>query len=231
MPQSTESKPVIGTLSEKSLHAALKEWYSKPGDQLEVRVDGFVIDIVRGKQLIEVQTRNFSSLRRKLTSLLENHKVHLVHPIAVNKWIVKRSKSGEELGRRKSPSHGEFLHIFNELVRIPELVGHKNLSLELLLTHEEVIWRDDGRGSWRRKRWSIHDRELLEVIDRKKFARKSDYKKLIPKSLNQPFSNKELAKKLRCQLFLAQRMTYTLRKAGILEVVRKRGNAFLHKVK
>jgi hypothetical protein len=33
-------------------------------DRFEVPVDGFVIDIVRDDLLIEIQTRNFSSLKR-----------------------------------------------------------------------------------------------------------------------------------------------------------------------
>ena len=61
----------IGTLGEKNVHAALKAWYARPGDELEVEVDGFHIDIVRGQVLVEIQTSNFSSQRRKLKTLLE----------------------------------------------------------------------------------------------------------------------------------------------------------------
>ena len=45
----------IGSLHEKSLHAALKAWCLQPGDHTEVPVDGYIIDIVRGDLLIEVQ--------------------------------------------------------------------------------------------------------------------------------------------------------------------------------
>ena len=62
--------PTIGLLNEKALHASLKQWYARPGDQLEVAVDGFVIDIVRDDLLIEIQTRNFSSIKSKLTNLV-----------------------------------------------------------------------------------------------------------------------------------------------------------------
>ena len=61
----------IGTLQENSLHAALKTWYAQPGDQLECKVDGYVIDLVRGDLLVEVQTANFSAIKRKLLKLLE----------------------------------------------------------------------------------------------------------------------------------------------------------------
>ena len=54
----------IGTLNEKSLHAALKLWHAQPEDLIEVLVDGFTVDIVRGDLLIEIQTRNLSTIRR-----------------------------------------------------------------------------------------------------------------------------------------------------------------------
>jgi hypothetical protein len=72
----------IGTLSEKSLHAGLKQWYGRPSDQFEVPVDGYVIDIRRDDTLIEIQTRQLGAMKRKLAALLPNHPVHLLHPIA-----------------------------------------------------------------------------------------------------------------------------------------------------
>src|SRR3972149_3683834 len=59
----------IGTLRETSLHAALKTWYARPGDELEASVEGYQIDLRRGAQLIEIQTRNFAALKHKLAPL------------------------------------------------------------------------------------------------------------------------------------------------------------------
>jgi hypothetical protein len=53
----------IGLLNEKPLHASLKQWYSRPGDRFEVPIDRFVIDIVRGDLLIEIQTRNLAAIK------------------------------------------------------------------------------------------------------------------------------------------------------------------------
>ena len=53
----------IGLLNEKPLHASLKEWCAQPGDQFEVAVDGFVIDIVRDDLLLEIQTGNLASIK------------------------------------------------------------------------------------------------------------------------------------------------------------------------
>ena len=56
----------IGTLNENPLHAALKAWYARPGDRIEVPVDGFIVDIVRDDLLVEIQTGNFSAVKEKL---------------------------------------------------------------------------------------------------------------------------------------------------------------------
>ena len=63
---------------ESSLHSAIKKWYFLEGDELEARVDDFVVDIVRGDLLIEIQIANFSAIKPKLTRLLRDHRVHLV---------------------------------------------------------------------------------------------------------------------------------------------------------
>jgi len=55
----------IGTLNEGALHAQLKEWYRRPGDLLEQVAGGFVVDLVRGDLLVEIQTGGFAPLRRK----------------------------------------------------------------------------------------------------------------------------------------------------------------------
>lgn len=220
---------LIGTLGEKQLHSALKAWYARPGDRLEGMVDGFHIDIVRNRLLIEIQTTNFSSQRDKLNKLTKKHRVRLVFPVAQEKWIVRLAENSVRcLGRRKSPKKGHLLHLFEELVSIPKLIKNQNFSLEILLIREEEIRRDDGQGSWRRKGWSIADYRLLEVVSRHVFRRPSDFLTLIPKELPYPFSTRELAQGIGQPRWLAQKMTYCLRNVGVIQVVGKRGNAVLY---
>lgn len=217
----------IGTLAEKSLHAGIKAWYGRAGDRFEVAVDGFVIDIVRGEQLIEIQTGNFGALKRKLPRLLENHALLLLYPVAAEKWIVRQTGTGAPTSRRKSPKRGQIVDVFRELVYIPHLLAHPNLTIGVLLTRQEEILRDDGRGSWRRKRWSIYDRRLLEVVQMETFANPVDFLRLLPEDLARPFTNKQLAAALGIRLNLAQRMTYTLSRCQILPQTGKQGNAYL----
>ncbi len=223
--------PHIGTLTEKSLHAALKNWLAQPGDQQEIRVDSFVSDIVRGDHLIEIQTRHLGAMKRKLAKLLPRHPIQLVHPIAAEKWIVRQTADGQPISRRKSPKRGRLVDIFAEVVRIPHLLSHPNLTVTVLLTQQEEIWRDDGQGSWRRKRWSVYDHLLLDVVGQHNFESTDDWLTLLPGDLPQPFTNRELAAAMKCHANLAQKITYTLRHAKLIEVVGKQGNARLHQMR
>ena len=218
----------IGTLGEKSLHASLKGHFFQPGDQVEVEVEGYYIDIVRGNLLIEIQTKNFSAMKKKLTKLSQQHSILLIHPIAEEKWIVKQEEDGEIVSRRKSPKRGRVEDMFRELLRIPEVVAKGNIRLWIALVSTEVTWVNDGQGSWRRKKWSIGDEVLLKVNEVIEFNTLSDYSRLIPRTLPNEFTNKELSKALGIQNTLAIKMSYTLRKMGILEVVRTEGKTNFH---
>ena len=225
-----DSSPTIGTLAEKSVHADLKAYFAQPNDTIEARVDGFVIDVQQENRLIEIQTRHFGAMKRKLTKLLPNHSILLIHPIAQQKWIRREAADGSKISRRKSPKKGKTLDIFHELIRIPHLLAHENLTIGVVLIDEETVWRNDGRGSWRRKGWRMVDRELLRVVDVVEFGDVGDWVKLLPASLSPIFSNKDLAKHAKCRQNLAQKVTYTLRRCGVLKVVGKQGNSNLHEI-
>lgn len=220
----------IGTLGEMSLHAGIKRWYVQPGDELESRVDGYLVDIVRGELLVEVQTRHFGALKRKLARLLDRHPVRLVYPIAREKWIVRLDADGQTvLGRRRSPKRGQLSQVFQELVSIASLATHPRFALEVLWTSEEE-WRcHDGRGSWRRQGWSIRDHLLLGVTGSVTFSSPADYATLLPASLSEPFSTSDLARCLSCRLVLARKVAYCLRGMGLFEVAGKRGRAPLYR--
>jgi hypothetical protein len=220
----------IGQLQEKSLHAALKAMYARPGDGLETSVKGYIIDVVREDTLIEIQTRQFSALKTKLVDLLDTHRVRLVHPIARTRWVVRVNEDGEVVGRRKSPRRGTVDLLFRELIRFPELILHPNFSIEIVFTQEEEVWHNDGRGSWRRKRWSIADRRLLSVVEQIAFETPDDFRALLPETLPQPFTTADLASARGCTRGLAQKMAFCLRQMHVIEIVGKRGNALLYKV-
>ena len=216
------------TNGETTLHADLKRWYSQPEDLLEESIDNFVIDLVRGGLLVEIQTRNFSAIRAKLVQLLTSHSVRLVYPIAQEKWIIQRDSSGEIIRRRRSPKHGRIEHIFNELIYIPNLISDSNFSLETLLTMQEEEWINDGKGSWRRKGRSIADRRLLSVQSSRLFSTPQDFRLLIPHELARPFTANQLGQSLDLTPVLASKMVYCLRHMGVLEVSGKNKKSNLY---
>ena len=217
-------------MTEYSLHSAIKDWYMVSGDELEVRVGDFIVDILRGKLLIEIQTGNFSAVKKKLIRLLLNNKVRLVYPIAKLKWIVHLSKSGEFVRRRKSPKKGKLTDLFYELVHTPSLIKDRNFSLEVLLIEEEEVRCQDGRGSWKRRGVSVKDRKLLNVFNIIGFEDIQDFRVFLPKELNEYFTNKVLALKLGISVRLAQKITYCLSKMGVISVAGKKRNEFLFQV-
>ena len=83
----------IDTYNETSLHAGLKSWYSDDSARFEVAVDGFIVDVVHHGILLEIQTANFTAMRRKIQMLIESHLVRLVFHRCAGK--VDRSDGSE----------------------------------------------------------------------------------------------------------------------------------------
>jgi len=217
----------INIKHEKSLHSSIKQWYAMPGDRLEVKVDKYIIDLVREDSLIEIQTKNFSAIGNKLRELVKYNKVRLVHPIAIEKYIVTLESTEEIISRRKSPKKGKLIDLFDELVRIPDLIEEENFTLEILMTKEEEIRCKDGKGSWRRKGISIKDRKLVEVVEKVTFNEKGDFLIFIPKDLPKNFTNKDLAKTLKVTVYKARKITYCFRKMNIIKEVGKLRNELI----
>lgn len=215
----------VGTLRERPLHADVKRWYAQEGDLLEQPLDGFVIDIVRPDLLIEIQTRNFTSMKRKLATLLQQHRLRVVHPIAVDQWIVKVDEQTGEISRRMSPKHGQPADVFAELVAFPELIDNPHFCLELLMVRAEQQRRFVEGMAWRRKGWVIDEHRLIDVVDRVLIADSADLRALLPVALAETFTTADLAVALGRRRRLAQQMTYCLRNLKQLEVVGKRGRS------
>ena len=223
--------PGIGLLNEKPLHASLKQWYARPGDQFEVPVGGFVIDIVRDDLLIEIQTGNFSSIKSKLNKLAHSHRVRLIYPIVQEKWIVRlpHTNCGATV-RRRSPKKGRLEDLFWELVSIPQLLSNPNFSLEILMIRQEEVRRYERKRKWRSKGWVIEGRQLLQVLDQRVFGASADWLWFLPAGL-ESFTTEDLATRMNTRRELAQKMAYCLREAQMIELIGKRGRANLYRIK
>lgn len=217
----------IGTLNEKPLHAALKLWYGEGDVQFEVPVDGFIVDLVRGALLIEIQTGSTAVLVRKLTTLLKRHPVRLVLPIAVQKTLTYIDHDGRVSRSRRSPKHSEPVELFRELVSLRDLLGDSNLSVEAVLIHEEEVRRPRRRNR-HGKTWTIHERRLVDVLDHVTFHHPADFLAVLPAALDEPFTTSDLAAAIGQPRWMAQKVAYVLRVMNVLLPAGKQGNAVLY---
>lgn len=198
---------------------------------MEVPIGGFVIDLVRDDLLIEIQTRSFSSMKKKLRALLElGLRVRVVHPIAMEKWIVKIDDGGTILDRRRSPKRGVITDLFTELVSFADLLEHPHLEIEVLLTREEELRRHTPDRAWRRKGWVVVERRLLEVVQSHRVDDNKALIGLLPPDLGNEFTTADLAAGLGRSRRSAQQMAYCLARAGAIVPTGKIGNAITYRM-
>jgi hypothetical protein len=212
----------IGTLNERTLHRQLKALVARPGDRFEVELGGYVIDVVRGEQLIEIQTGPLGPLAAKLDALLDVHDVTIVHPISVRTWLHVPDRPA-----RRSPLRRSIHHVFHELVSIPTLLDHPHLQLEVVLIEEDTYRRRDPTLRRRLGGWRTLDRSLRSVVERTLLTSTDDLVRLVPPGLPDPFTTRELSERARIPRDLAQRMAYCLRALGRFEEA-ERSRAGIH---
>lgn len=217
---------------ETSLHRQLKWHYVEDQSQHEVRCEGFRIDAVRGKELIEIQHGSLSAIRDKIAKLLKKkHTVRVVKPIVAEKLLVKLDgKEGEVVSRRRSPKRGTLLDVFDHLVYFTRVFPHKQLILDVPLVKVEEH-RYPGHGKRRRRRerdFVVQDQLLTDVVEVHSLRTHGDLRKFLPKRLPRKFHTGHLAEQLQIPRWTAQRIAYCLRETGSLHVVGKEGNAVLY---
>lgn len=223
---------------ETSLHKRLKEIYASDESQIEQRVGRFIIDVIRGKELIEIQFSSLSSINRKVETLLKDHKVRVVKPLVMQKQLVRCAAKGEQaVSRRKSPKRGSLLDIFDELIYFTRVFPHRNLILEVpLIRIEEWTYPTPAskmrvRRRRRPKKYTVEDQKLVEVLETYEFRKSSDLIKLIPsKELPKPFDTAQLASALQTKRWIAQKVAYCLRHMKAIKEVGKKGNAILYRL-
>lgn len=218
----------FSTYREGSLHAALKARYAAciMGSRIEAAVDGFVVDVAGPHELVEIQTASFGSARRKLERLIASHRVVLVHPIPLERWLVRVDAEGVVLGRRRSPKRGIELDLFDELVHLPAgLVVHPDFRIELVLIREEEIRGpipERARYRYPREWWRL-DRRLLDVVEIRRVDTPRDLASLLPPELPEPFTTADIVAATGRSKRLAMRAVYCLERSGAIVRVGRAG--------
>ena len=207
---------------ERTLHRQLKHWYAE-GGQVEVTVDGFRIDAIRGDELVEVQCSTLASIRNKIARLADRHPVRIVKPIVHRTRIEKRKtiRSSAASSVRWSPKKGDPREIFSELVSIAKWIGHPNVRIELPVVDVLQIRVPPGcRRGRRRKPFRVLDTSLLEIHRTLELADRRDVWNLIGvEPLDVAFNTQSLAEAAGCCRWRAQQMAYVLRHCGAVQTI------------
>ncbi len=216
---------------ETKLHQQLKELYAATASQVEVRLQGYIIDAISsGGELIEVQHAPLGSIRKKCANLLEKHDLRIVKPLVHRKWIVGlKSKSGPILRKRLSPKRGNLLELFAELTHFVPVFPHPRLTIDVPLIDTEE-WRYPVERRWG-KQFRIQDQYLVDVHRTIQLRTAEDLLALLNlESLPETFHSKDLSQSVGCPRWLAQKIAYCLRTIQLTKTVGKQGNFILYKL-
>jgi len=215
----------INTFAESALHSSLKSWLARPGDRLEVSMDGKVVDLLRADgECVEVQTKNLNRITPKVLALARKGPVRVVHPVLANYSIARLDPStGELLSERKGPRRGDFWSVFDELVMASGLIAARNVTVEVLLVRAREIRVRDAKWTWRKKGDRLLSRELLEVLDSRALRGRAGWMALLPRDLSWPCDSGSLGKALGIPDDRARKILYCYAKAGLLVEAGKAG--------
>lgn len=221
----------IGTLSEKTVHAILKNYYQPDEDKQEIPIENYVADIYADGEIIEIQTRQFNKMRDKLTAFLPLYPVTIVYPIPREKWLIWiDEESGELSKKRKSPAKGNPYIAFIELYKIKMFLKNPNIRLKLVLLDMEEYRLLNGWSRDKKKGSSRYDRIPTKLVEEIEISCLQDYMQFIPYDLPDNFTAKEFAQSAHIPTHLAQTVLNILFHVGMVKRVGKKRNSYLYQV-
>ncbi len=175
----------IGTYNEKNLHRLLKKSLCDRDEECEVWVGAYVADILTEGHIIEIQTGSFYPLAPKLRYYLEEtgYRVTVVHPLIVEKLLVRIDReTGEVLRRKKSPKRESLVGVLPQLYYLRQMFPAPGLELVLPEVYGEE-YRYSERMRYRRA--GTYDAEFFPTGIRKitTLSTLEDVKAILPQEL------------------------------------------------
>lgn len=221
----------IGTLSEKTVHAILKNYYEPDEDYHEIPVNGYVADIYRDGNIIEIQTANFNKLRNKLDVFLNDYQVTVVYPMPYIKWLSWLDEETDYIGpKRKSPKKGNPYEAFYQLYKIKSYLTNPNIRIKIIMMNMEEIRLLNGWSKDKKKGSSRFDRIPTEIVEEIDLYSLEDYMQMVPIELAETFCSKDYAKASHLSIGMAQTALNILTYTGTVKRIGKRGNEILYNI-
>lgn len=220
----------IGTYAEKTQHLVLKRYFEPDTSFHEIPHRGFIADIRRDDNIIEIQTSTFGAMRRKLEVFLEDSNVTVVYPVPYIKHLSWIAADGTISEPRLSPKRSSAAELLPNLIFIKQYLSHPHLHFIVAMLEVEEYRNLDGWGSGGKRGSTRYDRiptKLHELIEIRSML---DLHKVLPFDVGETFS----AQMLRRKTHLSPRGTYTamrvLRDTGTIIPVEKESRTMIYRV-
>ncbi|MCR5685879.1 MAG: hypothetical protein K6G81_10755 [Lachnospiraceae bacterium] len=185
----------FGSLAEKSVHAVLKRYYSPTDDDMEVPVGGFVADICYGMSIIEIQTRQFYTMKRKLEAFLPEYDVTIVYPLPVSKTLFYIDPdTGKVKNRRKSNKKRNIYELFYEMYGIRDYINDPHLHFKALLYEAEEYRYQGLTEKHGRKERVLTDIVPARVLEEISIESVRDLMMFVPVELDDVFTTRDFAR-------------------------------------
>lgn len=197
-----QTENLITTYMERSLHRSLKFHFCTDESKHEIKIGRHVADACDGKTIFEIQTGNFSPLRKKIQFYLENTDLDIVivRPIAQNRKIIWIDEASGKMKKvpRLSSKHENLASGIADLHYLNEFLGNSRLSFCFILMEIDEIRLLDGYGKQKKIRATSVDRLAGEIYSFHYIKSAGDVADAILPSLpNEPFGREELSKSLK----------------------------------
>ena len=192
----------ITTYMERALHRSLKKYFCSDEAKHEIKIGKFFADACDGKTIFEIQTGNFSPLRKKIEFYLENtdYGIVIVRPIAKDRRILwLDGESGEtKKAPRLSSRHETLANGIADIYYLKDFLGNQRISFCFVLMEIQEIRLLDGYGKQKKIRATSVDRIAGEIFSLHYIKSAEDISsEILPLLPNAPFDREVLSKSLK----------------------------------
>lgn len=218
----------IGTLSEKSVHAQLKNLIADEKFQ-EIKCGRYVADIKIDNTIYEIQTQQFKKLIPKLEYYIScGYNIVVVYPLIQQSYINYIDELNDIVDRRKSSYKRYIQDIFKELYWIKDYIVNEQIKLTIVALEVEEYKQLNGVSKYRATKIDKVPTKVVSSID---LCKIDDFYKFLPDTLPKEFDSNMYKKHTHSRSKYLGSGLKMLRELGIIQVVRKEGNKYIYSVR
>ena len=218
----------INTYAEKRLHRVLKCYCEPDETRHEQKVGRYVADILRGDEIVEIQTASLHPLKAKIAYYLSEtpYQITVVHPVFAKRWIRWIDpEDGSVSSPRRSPKKENAVTAASDLIYLCDHLTHPRLHFRFPMLEVEDYRLLNGRSVDRKHHSSRYERFPMALLDELEVEGQADFVKLLPTDLLPTFTGAEFKRMTRIDSRRAYAALKVFCAVGLLAVEPGEGRA------